>query len=133
MVAVREKHGISNRFMTNGLELKHRLQKKHLSENEVPKEIRLVTRQLYEWTINYYKECRRAIRGIGKYRLADNYSHYFVPPARWCSWSDDRRNQHFAAFLNHNALPLDSFKKLSQLERKATVRKKNSATGSRSS
>ena len=62
-MAAREKHGISNRFTTNGLELKHRLQKKHLSENDVPKEITSVTKQLYEWSMNYFKEARRAIRG----------------------------------------------------------------------
>ena len=35
----RGRHGISKLFTTNGLELKHWLQKKVLTENEVPKQI----------------------------------------------------------------------------------------------
>ena len=41
-----ERHGIGGRFTTNGLELKHRLQKKMIDEDEVPKEIVEVSKAL---------------------------------------------------------------------------------------
>ena len=39
VLSARERHGISGRFTSNGLKLKHRLQKKMIDEDEVPKEI----------------------------------------------------------------------------------------------
>ena len=41
-----ERHDISKRFTTKGLELKHRLQKEVLTEDEVPKQIALVSQSL---------------------------------------------------------------------------------------
>ena len=41
--------GIENRFYANRLELKHKLQKKKLREEELPKEVAAVTLQLKEW------------------------------------------------------------------------------------
>jgi len=38
--------GIEGRFYTNGLELKHKLQKKRLKEAEVPREVSSVTEEL---------------------------------------------------------------------------------------
>ena len=37
ILSAREHHGISGRFTTNDLELKHHLQKKMIDEDEVPK------------------------------------------------------------------------------------------------
>ena len=37
---------IDGRLYTNGLELKHKLQKKHLKEADVPKEVQSVTKEL---------------------------------------------------------------------------------------
>ena len=93
------KHSITQRFSTNALEAKHRLQKKTLNEEEVPKEIVSVTECLGKWVASYYTEERRAIRGIGKYRLAPEYEHFYAEPVQWVQCSHDRRNQHFTVFM----------------------------------
>ena len=99
VLSSRERHGISKRFTTNGLELKHRLQKKVLTEDEVPKQIVSVSQSLEKWIETYFKEARRAVRGIGKYKLLPEFSSFYVNPAIWIQWSEERRNQHFKAFL----------------------------------
>jgi hypothetical protein len=47
VLSARENLGINGRFYTNGLELKHKLQKKNMREEDVPKEVAAVTLQLY--------------------------------------------------------------------------------------
>ena len=42
----RKRHGISKRLTTNGLELKHQLQKKVLTDDEMPKQIASVSQSL---------------------------------------------------------------------------------------
>ena len=60
----REKHGISTRFTTNGLESMHRLQKKKtLKEDNVLKEIVYVSESLRRWVMTFFSEAIRAIRG----------------------------------------------------------------------
>ena len=39
ILSARECHGISGRFTTNGLELKHNLHKKVIAEDKVPKKV----------------------------------------------------------------------------------------------
>ena len=46
VLSSRERHGISKSFTTNSLELKHWLQKKVLTEDEVPKQIDSVSESL---------------------------------------------------------------------------------------
>ena len=96
----------SKRFTTNGLELKHRLQKKVLTEDEVPRQIVSVSESLKKWIETYFKEARRAVRGIGKYRLSPEFSSFYVDPAIWAQWSEERRNQHFKAFLQSAQAPM---------------------------
>lgn len=45
----RENLGIERRFYTNGLELKHKFQKKKMAKEGVPKEVAPVTAQLFTW------------------------------------------------------------------------------------
>ena len=52
--AIRECHGISRRFTTNGLELKQCLKKKMIYEDKVPKEIAAVSKALKTWIQSYY-------------------------------------------------------------------------------
>jgi len=99
VLSSRQRLGISKRFTTNGLEAKHRLQKKILKEENIAKEVVAVSETLNEWVGTYFKEARRAIRGIGKYRLSIEFEHFYVPPSRWVSWSHERRNQHFQKFM----------------------------------
>ena len=73
-----ENLGIEGRFYTNGLKLKHKLQKKRMAEEDVPKEIAAVTAQLFTWAEEFYLEEERAIQGLGKYHLAPGYDHFQV-------------------------------------------------------
>ena len=57
----RECHGISGRFASNGLELKHHLQKKMIDEDKVPQKIIKVSEALKTWIQSYYSDVRRAI------------------------------------------------------------------------
>ena len=98
LVSARERHGISGRFTSNGLKLKHRLQKKMIDEDEVPKEIVEVSKALETWIQSYYSEVRRAIRGLGKYRLAPEFLNFYIEPAMWVQWSKER-SQHYEALL----------------------------------
>ena len=99
VLAAREKHCITQRFSTNALEAKHRLQKKTLNEEKNPKELVAVTECLGKWVASYYTEARRSIRGIGKYKLTPEYEHFYVEPVQWVEWSYGRRNQQFNAFM----------------------------------
>jgi len=100
IMSARTRHEITQRFTTNGLEAKHRLQKKVLREDRVKKEVVSVSERLSGWAASYYTEARKAIRGIGKYRLSTAYQHFFVEPAMWVQWSEERRNQHFQAYMD---------------------------------
>ena len=72
----------------------------------------------------YFTEARRAIRGIGKYGLSTEYEHFYVQPATWIQWSDERRNQHFNAFME--ALPKTfAFRKAANAGRKPGITGKN--------
>ena len=88
----RKRHGISKRLTTNGLELKHQLQKKVLTDDEMPKQIVSVSQSLKKWIETYFKEARRVVRGIGKYGLSPEFSSFYVYPAIWVQWSEERRN-----------------------------------------
>ena len=65
----------------------------------MPKQIVSVSQSLEKWIETYFKEARRAVRGIGKYKLLPEFSSFYVNPAIWIQWSEERRNQHFKAFL----------------------------------
>ena len=94
----RKNLGIEGRFYTNGLELKHKLQKKRLREADVPKEVSVVTKELKSWSEEFYLEEIRALRGIGKYCLATGYESFFVNPVLWNHWSPERQSQHVSKF-----------------------------------
>ena len=102
----RQHHGISKGFITNRLELKHRLQKKVLTENKVPKQIASVSQSLKKWIETYFKKARRSAHVIGKYRLSSEFSSFYVDPAIWVQWLEERKNQHFKAFLQGVLVPM---------------------------
>lgn len=104
VIEAREEHGIEKRYTTNALENQHRIEKKELKEDQIPKHMVAVSEKLGEWVQSYYTEARRAIRGIGKYRLAPDLQYLFVEPAVWCSWSDSRRDKYFAKFMKAKPL-----------------------------
>ena len=56
---------------------------KVLNENVVPKQIVSVSQSLEKWIETYFKEARRAVRGIGKYRFSPEFSSFYVDPAIW--------------------------------------------------
>ena len=65
----RKNLNIKERYYTNGLENKHKIQKKKIFEAGIHKEVVAVSKQLNEWCDEYYREAERAIRGFGRYRL----------------------------------------------------------------
>ena len=70
-----------------------------IDEDEVPEEILEVSKALKTWIQSYHSEVRRAIRGLGKYRLAPEFLNCYVEPAMWVQWSEERRSQHYEALL----------------------------------
>lgn len=109
--SARQQLGLSGRFYTNGLELKHKLQKKRLRESEVPKEVAKVTDTLEGWTKEFYAEEERALRGLGKYRLAPGYEHFLVDPVTWNKWGPQRQAQHFLSFRRFIPKSYNTYKK----------------------
>lgn len=74
VLSARENLSIEGRFYMNGVKLKHKLQKKRMAKEDVPKEIAAVIAQLFTWAEEFYLEEERAIQGLGKYRLAPIYN-----------------------------------------------------------
>ena len=109
--SVRKECCIQGRFYTNGLELKHKLQKKRLKEEDIPKEVAAVTNTLQKWHDDYYVEESRALRGLGKYRLAPGYDHFYVDPGKWNRWGTERQEQHLKAFLDFVPCSYDQYTK----------------------
>ena len=72
----------------------------------------------------YYTEAQRAILGIEKYNLAPEYEHFYVEPVRWAQWLDDRRNQHFNAFMQRRPKTF-AYEKPKEAERKPGGTRKN--------
>ena len=87
-LSARKELGIEGRYYSNGLELKHKLQKKKLREAEIPKEVTRVSETLLAWANdNYYLEATKALRGFGKYRLAKEYRDFERAPEVWIKYS----------------------------------------------
>lgn len=93
------------------MELKHKLQKKRLRESDVPKEVTKVTETLEAWTNDFYAEEERAIRGLGKYRLAPGYDHFKVDPVVWNKWGPERQAQHLLRFREFCPKSYDTYRK----------------------
>ena len=111
VLSARQNLGITGRFYTNGLELKHRLQKKRLREDEIPEEVASVTSMLEKWTTEFYLEEERAVRDLGKYRLAPGYDQFQVDPVKWNRWGPERQAQHLSALRNFIPKSYDIYKK----------------------
>ena len=94
IMSARQRIGIEGHFYTNGLDCKHKLQKKRLREGEIPNEVACVSEELQKWSEEFYIEEARAIRGLGKYRLAPGYDHFHVDPNKWNRWSPEAVSAH---------------------------------------
>ena len=57
---------------------------------------------LEEWAEEFRTEAIRAMRGLGKYRLANAYLHFFVSPEVWDRWSVIRKQNHIQEFFAFN-------------------------------
>lgn len=76
MMSSRRALAIEGRFYTNGLELKHKLQKKRLKEAEVPREVSSVTEEQQNWAQDYF----------------------LVDLIKWNRWGLEREPQHIIHF-----------------------------------
>ena len=56
-------------------------------------------RQLNASRETIVSEVIRAIQALGKYRLAPESLSFYVEPAMWVQWSEEKRNQHCQAPL----------------------------------
>ena len=110
---------IEGHFYTNGLELKHKLQKKRLKEAEVPRGVSSVTEELQTWAQDFFNEEVPAVRGLGKYRLAPGYDHFVIDPIKWNRWGLERQAQHISTFRQFIAKSYDSYSKPSSAGHKA--------------
>ncbi len=100
VISARTELNIKGRFYTNGLESGHRLQKKFLSdEGNSTSDVIKVNKFLGQWVEEFYSEAVRALRGFGRYCLADGYKKFFVEPSKWNQWSPQRRQQHDDQFF----------------------------------
>ena len=106
-MSAREKLGMKGRFYTKGLELKHKLQKKLMAEENIPKEVALVTAKLQNWIEDFHEEVR-ALRGLGKYRLSPGYESYYVNPCKWNTWSVERQNFNVKKYAQFNPRSYDA-------------------------
>ena len=82
-----------------------------MSEENVPKEVAAVTVQLKTWAEDFYLEEVRAIRGLGKYRLAPGYDRFQVDPVRWNRWGPERQAQHLESFRKFIPSSYDTYAK----------------------
>ena len=119
-MSARKRLGIEGRFYTNGLELKHKLQKKRLRETDVPKEVSSVTAELQKWSEEFYVEESRAVRGLGKYRLAPGYDQFHIDPVKWNRWGPERQSQHISSFREFVPKAYDSYRKPSSAGHKTS-------------
>ncbi|XP_065060451.1 uncharacterized protein LOC135687737 [Rhopilema esculentum] len=100
LMSARSRLNIKGRFYTNGLESGHRLQKKFMSdEGRKPSDVTEVNTFLSQFVDEFHSEAARALRGIGRYRLAPGYESFYVDPSKWNQWSVKRRQQHIDAFF----------------------------------
>ena len=111
VLSARQNLAITSRIYTNSLELKHRLKKKRLREDEMSKEVANVASMLEKWTTEFYLEEERAVCGLGKYRLSLGYEQFQVDPVKWNRWSLERQAQHLSALRNFTPKSYDMYKK----------------------
>eukprot|EP00112_Aurelia_sp_Birch-Aquarium-sp1_P021630 Seg5874.1 transcript_id=Seg5874.1/GoldUCD/mRNA.D3Y31 product="hypothetical protein" protein_id=Seg5874.1/GoldUCD/D3Y31 len=112
VISARTKLNIKGRFYTNGLESGHRLQKKFLAdEGHISSDVIEVNKFLSQWVEEFYSEAVRALRGVGRYRLADGYEKFFVESSKWNQWSPQRRQQHADQFFSSIPTQSQCYKK----------------------
>ena len=128
IVSARQALDTEGRFTTKGLELKHKLQKKKIKEEDIPKEVSAVTKVLNAWVNEYHIEEERALRGLGKFRLASGYERFLVDPVRWNRWGPERQKQHIKAFRAFTPLSSDKCKKPTSVGLKCTPTHKRRRT-----
>ena len=112
IMSAREKLGMKGRFYTNDLELKYKLQKKQMAEENIPKGVAAVTAKLQNWIEDFHEEEVRALRGLGKYRLSAGCETFFVDPCKWNTWSVERQNSHVKKYAQFNPRSYDTYRKL---------------------
>lgn len=122
--SAKDRVGINSVFYNNRLEVMHKLQKKLKKEDDIPHEVVAMVKMLKEWSESYYHEAVRAVRGIGKYRLAPDFQTFAIDPVRWIRWGCDRQEQHLDAFFLFTPEVTWLFKRPANAGQKSTVVKK---------
>ena len=108
VLSARKYLDIDGRYYTNGLELKHKLQKKKLREEDIPQEVVAVSEALKSWANdNYFLEAEKAIRGMGKYRLSKDYANFYRDPVEWNRYSKAKQEEIKEKFFKYVPNPME--------------------------
>ena len=83
-----------------------------------------VTKVLREWVASYRSEAIKAIRGIGKYRLAPGYDQFYVDLIRYLRWSSERKREHAEIFFAYVPACSENFSRPSNAGLKCNPNKK---------
>ena len=70
-----------------------------------------MTSMLEKWITEFYLKEERAVRGLGKYRLAPGYDQFQVDPVKWNRWGPERQAQHLSALRNFTPKSYGMYKK----------------------
>ena len=97
----RKNLGITERFYTNGLENQHKLQKRSIKEAGIHKEVVAVSKQLKEWSDDYFREAERALYECGRYRLSDEYKGFERKLLTWNKMNVREREKLLKAYFHY--------------------------------
>ena len=115
---------LPTRFITNGLEVMHKIQKKNAAEANSDLEVTSVLKTLHQWHLLFEKETKKAFYGQGDFRLAPNSEQFYREPTMNLSWSQERKQDHMRRFLQFTTSIKDTYKKPSNGGLKASPVKK---------
>lgn len=73
---------------------------------------------------SYRSEAIKALRGIGKYRLAPGYDQFYVDPIRYLRWSSERKREHAEIFFAYVPACSETFSRPSNAGLKSNPNKK---------
>ena len=124
VISARKELGIEVRFYNNPLENRHKGQKKKIEEEvEKSRDLRKIINAIEKWIDeNYLQEISLALRGLGKYRLAQSFENLFVEATTWLRISPENREVKIKYFQTYNPKPSTSYKKPSNAGKKGTRR-----------
>lgn len=87
-----------------------------------------MTEVLQKWSRDFEYEEIRAIRGIGKYRLAPGFDQFFIEQLKWNQWGPERQTEHIKKFRRFIPAMYDTYKKPNKAGLKSSRKSKSART-----